>query len=128
MKAIDYYNKHREHLLNPYWDLPEAPTPEFQVEFQVEIDRLSEKRHRLDIGAVFIEFSDELSETIKSRRVHHILSLRDLLKEQNQKWNALVSLFEKNDGYSPLARDYYRDEFEAVYKRMEKAEMMKGVQ
>ena len=53
-------------------------------------------------------FNADMYETLEKRHIRVDKGVAPLLKEFNDKWNALVSLMEKEYGHSPIARNGYR--------------------
>jgi hypothetical protein len=54
---------------------------------------------------LFIEISKEVEEIAQKRHATSDDAARAIVKELNQKWNALARLFEKNLGQSYIIRD-----------------------
>lgn len=81
MKAIDYYNEYGAAVFAESFD-----------DSKIE-----------EISKLFIAFSREMKEIITSRNVKTDKGAVAVIKEQNQKWNALCVLFEKkHDGICPI--------------------------
>ena len=58
---------------------------------------------------MLIEFTKEMQQILKDRHVQFDRGVVPVMREQNQKWNAVVNLFEKKYGDSPIRRDgFYR--------------------
>ena len=57
-----------------------------------------EKRVQAAINQLVLELNDESKDMLKSRNI---------LRELNDKYNAVIGLFEKHYGASPLMRDGY---------------------
>ena len=90
MKAKQYYERFAYRLLN-------KNTPETNV------------------AAVLILLEDFDKETIELFKIRNCVrnsASLAILKEQNQKWNAIVSLFEHRNGQSPLRRNGYGELWE----------------
>lgn len=51
------------------------------------------------------DFSAEANDIVVNRHCQTDEAFVAVLKEQNQKWNAVVNLFEKNCGVSPIIRN-----------------------
>lgn len=83
MKAVDYFEQYGERIceeFKPNGDV--KPISDLVVAFGVEMKEIMENRHvKTDAGALSV------------------------LKEQNQKWNALCSVFEKKKGFTPIIRN-----------------------
>ena len=61
--------------------------------------------------AVTSLMQDLLSEEVEiseQRHAKHSQAQISIIRETNQKWNAIVSLFEKEYGHSPIVRNGYR--------------------
>lgn len=87
MKALDYFNKYYERLdpLLDSLDAAGATVKELFFEFSEEVKTLSNIRHSKD---------DQVTLAI--------------LREQNQKWNALFRLLEKRWGVSAIAENGFK--------------------
>ena len=81
MKAKDYFEKYEERIMKGNNDSCEA------VEEMLE------------------EFGDETEKLIDDRHIKLVGGMVGVMKEQNQKWNALCNLFAKKYGASVLKRD-----------------------
>ena len=62
---------------------------------------------------MLIEFTKEMKQIIEARHVRIDRGVIHVIREQNQKWNAVANLFEKKYGVSPIKRDGF-------YKVMQK--------
>ncbi len=93
MKAIDYYKAHATMFYSAV--------------------RLSDVVE--EVSVLLQEFANETQEIINKRHAKFMPSIAAVMKEQNQKWNALCSMFEKKHGCSPIRRDAYK---EAVIKEI----------
>lgn len=80
MKARDYYRKYHDGLTDSGF----APAA---------------------LHAVVSEMIEEMKETANTRHIYSGQALHSLIRETNDKWNAMVSIFEKKDGYTPVKRD-----------------------
>lgn len=58
---------------------------------------------------LIIELSDEVKDICEARHVKYDAAVVSVLKEQNQKWNAICSLYEKKYGVSPLYRNTFTE-------------------
>ena len=85
MKAKEYFEKYDEDI----WQ--EAHDP------QVKTDG--------PMAKMFIDFSSEIKDIIKQRNIKSDRAVLALIEELNQKWNAVVRLFEKKYGVSPIKKD-----------------------
>lgn len=81
MKAKDYFEKYEERIMKKDADTAKA-CEDMVEEFCAETEKLIEDRHIKLIGGMV-----------------------GVMKEQNQKWNALCNLFVKKHGFSVLKRD-----------------------
>lgn len=86
MKAKEYYEKYAAELLSGDHDTVKQA-----------VEKLT------------IEFMDEISAISKKRKVSRPESIVDIIKELNQKWNALCSLFIKLDRKPVLVENGFRD-------------------
>lgn len=82
-KAQEYYELYKRALMNP------------------------EKSSRA-ISDLIIELNIEVKELQKIRHVKFDRGIIPILKETNRKWNAIVCLFEKEYGASPIVRNGFR--------------------
>lgn len=82
MKAQDYYEKYKELV---HWH------PDY------EIKRM--------INDMVIEYADEAVQIGMDRHVKRSDAFMSIIKEQNQKWNAMCRIFDKIHGFSPVKRD-----------------------
>lgn len=86
MKAKDYFEKYKEPL-----------------------HQAADKKARSNIAAeIFIDMSAEGSRLGKTRHIQREEALTAIIKEMNDKWNALVRLVEKEFGVGVLVRDTFR--------------------
>lgn len=86
MKAKEYYEKYAAELLSGDHDAVKQAGEKLTIEFMDEVTKISEQR-----------------------KVSRPESLVDIIKELNQKWNALRSLFIKRDRKPVLAENGFRD-------------------
>lgn len=85
MRAKDYFEKHEEKLL---------------------------KGDVKDISDLFIEMIEESQEILKQRKCKSNSAVAGIVREMNDKWNAVVAMFEKkHQGLSPLKRDGLKNYF-----------------
>lgn len=61
------------------------------------------------VGDVVIGLNREAAELFKKRNARRNDAVRAVIREQNNKWNAIVGLFEKKQGASPIRRNAYLD-------------------
>lgn len=66
-----------------------------------------EKRVQAAINQLVLELNDESKDMLKSRNINTDRAAVSVLRELNDKYNAVVGLFEKHYGASPLMRDGY---------------------
>ena len=57
---------------------------------------------------LFMDFVTETQEIIDKRKVRFDRGTMSVIEEQNTKWNALVNLFIKKYGATPIARDGFK--------------------
>ena len=86
MKAKEYYEKYAAELLSGDYDT---------------VKQAGEKLIR--------EFMDEVGVISEKRKVSRPESIVDIIKELNQKWNALRNLFIKRDRRPVLEEDGFKD-------------------
>ena len=85
MKAKDYFEKYEERIMKK--DAHSIKALEDMVE----------------------EFCVETEKLIKDRHIKLVGGMVGVMKEQNQKWNALCNLFVKKHGISVLKRDVLKN-------------------
>lgn len=84
MKALEYYNLYHKDIMNPATH--------------------SDIRNVV-IKEMFLEFCDESKDMIAVRHIKNDTGLPSILRELNDKWNAVARLLVKNYGHSWLATD-----------------------
>ena len=82
MKAEEYYNKFSKEIIEAY-----------------------EQDNSQPVINLLTEMLEEGQEIMKSRNVRMDKAAVSVIKEQNQKWNKLARMFEKEYGFSPIGRD-----------------------
>lgn len=107
MKAADYFEKYQEGLRTR-----------------------TAKVRMCAVKDLFFEMSEETTVIAKSRGSNqHDMLLVSVLKEQNQKWNAIVTIFLKKYGDSPLLNNgfihYWETELPAVKALNEKKKIQR---
>lgn len=65
---------------------------------------------------MFLEMADEMQELVKERRIKFDPAFRSLLKEQNQKWNAIANLFAKSELGPVVQRNGFENMVEHVMR------------
>ena len=60
------------------------------------------------VPTILKDFSTEAKEICEKRHVSQDRSVISVLKEQNTKWNALVEIFKKKTGKSPILKDGFK--------------------
>lgn len=88
MKAKEYFALYEEGIME------EAKSPEIITDGPV--------------SKIFIAFNIEARDLIRSRNVKTDNGLFGVIREMNDKWNAVVNLFHKKYGVSPLKRDGFK--------------------
>jgi hypothetical protein len=89
LKAKEYFEKYGQDIWQEWQD------PEVHLDGQM--------------AKLYIEMSSELRKIMDVRHVNSDSGMLGVLREQNQKWNAIRNLFEKKYGKSPIQRNgfYY---------------------
>ncbi len=86
MRAKEYYQKYHDRII------AEAAGDDGKV-----------------LHELVVEMSEETKELIERRNIKDARALGAVIAEGNEKWNALVRLFEKEHGASPLKKDGYKN-------------------
>lgn len=86
MKAKEYFEKYNEKIME------EAVSP-------------NADHSNGPAAQMYYDFVGELKEIIKPRKVRYDRGALSSIRELNQKWNAVVNLFEQKYGISPIKRD-----------------------
>lgn len=60
------------------------------------------------LSDLMLAFVREMKDLIKSRNVQSNRGTVGVIREMNEKWNALVAIFEKHKGDSPIRRNGFR--------------------
>ena len=84
MKAVDYFNKYESRLIQDNDDGIKA------------------------IGELLYDMVMESKTLMNNRNVKTTLGIVSIIKELNDKWNAICRLFEKKYKESPIVRDGYK--------------------
>ena len=96
MKAKDYYDKYGKAVY----------------------DETARNEKPLYLQVMIIEFLHEMKNTIAQRKVSTDRGAVSVIKEMNEKWNALCTIFEKKHGASPIKRNgfliYLEEEIPAL--------------
>jgi len=100
MKASDYFEKYSPKLQT--WSLDDQKLPPFLNDH--------------DLYTLIMDFNHETQDIIKTRHIQFDRAMPALLKEQNDKWNALCRLFEKKSGGSPIRLDGFKLFWEHQFK------------
>lgn len=69
----------------------------------------NEKESDKHLKGLLLDMNTEALELIKKRGAKKNEAAAAILKEQNDKWNAVGRLFKKTYGYDPLAEDGFKD-------------------
>ena len=85
MKAKEYFAKYEEEIMK------EATQTEVLTDG--------------NIVKLFVEMFSEMKKIIEVRHIQNDNSLMSLIREQNDKWNAIERLFIKKYGVSPIAHN-----------------------
>lgn len=86
MKAKEYFEKYNEKIME------ESETPNMD-------------HSNGPAAQMYYDFVGELKELIRIRNVRYDRGAFSSIREINQKWNAVVNLFEQKYGRSPIKRD-----------------------
>lgn len=86
MKALEYYNKYGPEFFN--------------LKAKDEIDDI--------VLSLIREFNQEIVSLCEIRKVETNMGMAGIILELNQKWNALITLFVKGYGLSPIVTDGYK--------------------
>ena len=86
MKALEYYNKYGPEFFN--------------LKDKDEIDDI--------VLSLIREFNQEIVSLCEIRKVETNMGMAGIILELNQKWNALITLFVKGYGLSPIVTDGYK--------------------
>lgn len=101
MKAVTYYEKYKQ--------------------IMVEDNEETCKNHILSL---FKDFCEEMEVMVNTHHVGSDEAMISLIREQNQKWNALSNIFIKHHGLSPLKNDafklYWSEKMPEIYLRNER--------
>ena len=60
------------------------------------------------VHALIIEFNEEALDLMSMRNVRFDMGVYPIIKELNDKWNAIARLFQREYGTSPIAENGYR--------------------
>lgn len=88
MKAKEYFRKYDEAV----W--AEAHDPEIHTDGPM--------------AKMFIEFTIEMKEILNKRNVKFDKGVWGVIRDQNEKWNAVMNLFIKKYGETPITRDGFK--------------------
>ncbi len=102
MKAKDYFEKYAEALISDDHDV--------SVKASVKL-----------VNDMILE----INEVMGKRQARFDNALISVIKEQNEKWLALVRMFEKKYGASPLRREGFVDLLERMMPEMKVSEGIK---
>lgn len=95
MKAIEYYEKYKDRIFE-------------HITVEDGILTFAEPEINIVVSDMFKEFCDESVELGRKRNTKCSEAVAALVKEQNQKWNAVSNIFEKKDGFSVILTDGYK--------------------
>ena len=73
-----------------------------------KVDLMDQERANQALYDLIKDLNDEVMELQKIRHVKFDRGLIPILKKTNQKWNAIVRLFEKEFGTSPVKPDGFK--------------------
>ena len=63
----------------------------------------------IEAGTATMGMNREVRELQEKRHIQFDRGIFPVLKEMNDKWNAVVNLIEKDYGYSPIIRDGFKN-------------------
>lgn len=78
-------------------------------QYKTRLMSSDEKESYSAIEEIFLKFSDEVREIAKKRHVMLDKSFLAIINEQNQKWNALCRLLEREYQVSVLKKDGFKE-------------------
>lgn len=90
MKAKEYFEKYEERIMKDFWA----------------------GGHREQYAAIremARELSEEINVLMKKRGVKSVSGAMSILKELNDKWNAISRLFEKNYNLTPIRENGFKE-------------------
>lgn len=96
MKAIEYYETYGD-----------------QVFGEAVKSAIRGEQTAVALSELMRAFIRETKEIIKSRNVTTDRGAISVIREQNEKWNALVAIFEKQNKVSPIVRNGFQKYVEA---------------
>jgi hypothetical protein len=73
-------------------------------------------------GELIREFMAELKELIETRHIKTDRGTISIIRELNEKWNAIVSIFEKRGETPPIVRNGFRIYMESVIPELKEGE------
>lgn len=97
MNELEYYEKYKDNILMSMTD--------------------SEKNQNL-VQSIFGDFSEEVLIIIKQRKAQCQSALASIISEQNQKWNKLECIIEKNHSFGLLREDGFAAAWADLLKKV----------
>ena len=91
MKAKDYFQKYDDGII------AEAKDPKIRTDGA--------------IAKMFMEFFEEVNTIIEQRHIKFDRGIIPAVDEQNKKWNAVVNMFIKKYGVTPIEKDGFKTAF-----------------
>lgn len=90
MKAVEYFDKYKNRFF-----IPDGDT---YLEATYEEDKIT-------IRDLLLAMTNEAMEIAEERKAQKSSAFTAIVREQNQKWNAICRLFANHYGFSPLKHD-----------------------
>ena len=116
MKAKDYFEKYRKQLLEVEGGRVVAlPGSADRV---LRLPKTDEEIQKI-LQDLYLELRDELTGLLDKRKVQTDKGFAAALGEINDKYNAIIGLFEKEYGWAPVKRNGFRDTVMAVIQESE---------
>ena len=84
MKAVEYFEKHK-----------------------ILLCLVTVTEVEAEVFSILNEFNHETMDIVNKRHVSRNEAVVSVVREQNQKWNAVVRLFEKENPLVPIRKDVY---------------------
>ena len=76
--------------------------------------------HNEELSRLVLAFMREMKELVEARHIKTDRGTVGIIREQNEKWNALCAIFEKNHGVTPIKRDGFLNLMKAKIPELER--------